>query len=190
MSSSVAQVMAEVRATDWSRFSIPAENHLWDYEASRVVPAFEQLLEVFDEETRQRAVWALLGALGHNHSGTPSLAMVRGGELLVEMFPYLDAWALDGVIEVLTDCYLFVAGVSDYRTADGAVHDLTVLQPVIASLRPKLSALATSGPVEVRSSAAELARTIDEVPWVTESRGSGQARSVLGASPGWGEDAR
>jgi len=37
MSSSAAQVMAEVRATDWSRFSIPAQNYLWDYDASRVV---------------------------------------------------------------------------------------------------------------------------------------------------------
>lgn len=164
MSSSAAQVMAEVRATDWSRFSIPAQNYLWDYDASRVVPAFERLLEVFDEGTRQRAVWALLGALGHDHSGSPSLAMVRGGELLVDLFPYLDEWALAAAIEVLTDSYLFVDGVSDYRTADGGVHDLTVLQPVIASLRPRLRALAASGSVEVRSSAAELARTIDEVP--------------------------
>ncbi|WP_206050726.1 hypothetical protein [Nocardioides speluncae] len=166
---SEVEVLAAVRATDWSRFSSPAVNYLWDYDPDRVIPAFEAVVQANDSESALRAEDALLHALAHNHSGTPNEAIVTGGRFLVRLVRLTDGWPRAAVISTLTQCYMFAHGVTDYRTAAGAVHDLTPWLPLVHTLAPLLREVPEGDPGASR--AAELLLTLDELPpclWIDE----------------------
>lgn len=158
------EILERIGATDWGQWSSPSVDYLFDYRADSVAPAFEALAAVVDEESSRRAYNRLLYAIAHNHSGTPYSATVPGVRFLVELVPELDQWALAAAIDVLIELYGWVIGDTALKTADGQVHDLTVVHGVVVTLMPTLLALSESGEEPAARSAAELVDQIREIP--------------------------
>ncbi len=103
----------------------PFPERLFDYNADRVVPAFESLARAASTGEAQNAYNELLDAIGHNHSGTPYAAMAPAVRLLAQLVPLLDAGGPAGM-EVVTDCLLWSAGVPVFIGPNGSEHNLGI----------------------------------------------------------------
>ncbi|WP_116953218.1 hypothetical protein [Jiangella endophytica] len=146
----------------WPAWAVPAVDRPWAYDPGGVVPAFEALVAVTDETSAVRAYHQLLGALAHNHSGSPYPAIVPGVRGLAASVPQMRGWSLATALDVLTDSWLFTIDDTACRTADGQVHDLTEVQGLVSSIAPLVRQIAERRESPELGRALELLRVIDD----------------------------
>ncbi|GAA4625802.1 hypothetical protein GCM10023113_20300 [Cellulomonas oligotrophica] len=152
----VRAVMDDVRRTDWAAWAICLPDQVVDVDPARVVPAVEALVDAPSSEAAERAYHLVLDAVGHDHSGTPTLAMVPAAHLLARLVPHLDVSA-SAAMGVVVECAAWCADVPAVVGPDGSVCDVAAETVAAArSLTPLASAWARSADAGRAAVAADL----------------------------------
>lgn len=152
----VRAVMDDVRRTDWTAWAICLPDQLVDVDPARVVPAFEALVGAASSEAAERAYHLVLDAVAHDHSGTPTLAMVPAAHLLARLVPHLDVSA-SAAMGVVVECAAWCADVPAVVGPEGSVCDVAAETLAAArSLTPLASAWEQGGDAGRAAVAADL----------------------------------
>ncbi len=159
----IFRVLEEVRSTDWQSWAIPLPNRLFDYRPESVVPAFERLVRVSSPELGWAVYNELLYAIGHNHSGTPYVAMAPASHFLAQLIPHLGAGAA-AAMQVVADCVGWSLGEPPFIGPDGLEHDLEQETRAAAhAVAPLAQQWAGGQDVERRHAAEGLLELLEEL---------------------------
>ena len=159
----VEAVLTDVRRVDWQAWAIPRPDRLFDYDSSRVVPAFEAFAQATSPGEADLAYNLFLDAVAHNHSGTPYAAMAPAAPLLSRLVPHLGAGAAEGM-EALTCCVAWTFDGPAFTGPDGVECDLAgECAEAARALAPLANSWRHSGDESRRRAAAGLLEVLAEL---------------------------